>query len=472
MRSLNWKLGGALLLMVVVSIGLMAYLTNLNTAREFRQYISCINVVYAERVEQSLTLFYSKEYSWIGIQSALEASLEAEDGRLVVADSAGVVVGDSYGDWQGRDAEDLGLKGGILIDVLGKEVGEFYLIGTPVAWISRGHMGQWDKFIPPVLNMAEQDFLKRVRVSLLLAGLLAAGVAILLGLIITRQITRPIHALTAGARRIARGQLNYRVEVHSKDEIGDLATSFNEMGSVLSKNEETRRRLLADITHELRTPLTVIEGTVNGILDGVFEPDKERLNSIKDETFLLTRLINDLRDISLAESGQLKLEIAPTDMAKLVNRKLSQAERTAHAKGVQLELQAAQDMPELRVDLLRMEQVIANLITNAVRHTFAGGKVTVFLQEGTVDDGSGLDCPHMLISVADTGEGIGAEHLAKVFERFYRADSSRARSRGETGLGLAIVKQMVEAHSGRVWVLSEPDKGSTFFVALPFDSSL
>lgn len=469
MRSLNWKLGGALLLMVVVSIGLMAYLTNLSTAREFRQYTSCVNDVYTERVERSLALFYSKEHSWAGIQSALVASLEAEDGRVVVADIAGVVVGDSYGDWEGKNAEDIGLEGSIFIDVLGKDVGEFYLIGIPGVL---GPMGQWDIFIPAVLNVAEQDFLERVQSSLILAGLLAVGAAILLGLIITRQITRPLHALTAGARRIARGQLDYRVEVQTKDEIGDLATSFNEMASVLSNNEETRRRLLADITHELRTPLTVIEGTVNGILDGVFEPDKERLNSIKDETFLLTRLINDLRDISLAESGQLKLEIITTDMVKLVERKLSQAERAAHEKGVQLELQVAQDLPEIRVDLIRMEQVIANLITNAVRHTFAGGKVTVSLQGGTADDGSGLDCPHMLISVADTGEGIGAEHLGKIFERFYRADSSRAKSRGETGLGLAIVKQMVEAHSGSVWVESELDKGSTFFIALPSDSSL
>ncbi len=472
MRSLNWKLGGALLLMVIVSVGLMAYLTNLSTAREFRQYISCVNVVYAKRVEQILALFYSKEHSWVGIQSALEASMEGENGRLVVADSDGVVVGDNYRDWVGRDVEDLGLEGDVSIDVLGEEVGEFYLIGTSVVWINRGYIRQLDKFIPPVLNMAEQDFLKRVRVSLLLAGLLAAGVAILLGLIITRQITRPLHTLTVGARLIAGGQFDYRAEVHSKDEIGDLAMSFNEMASVLSKNEETRRRLLADITHELRTPLTVIEGTVNGILDGVFEPDKKQLNSIKEETFLLTRLINDLRDISLAEVGQLKLEVAPIDMVKLVERKLSQAERTAHEKGVQLKLQAAQGIPEIRVDLLRIEQVIANLITNAVRHTFAGGKVTVSLQEGTADDGSGLDCPHLLISVADTGEGIGVEHLSKVFERFYRADSSRFRSRGETGLGLAIVKQMVEAHSGRVWVESELDKGSTFFIALPFDSAL
>ncbi len=472
MRSLNWKLGGALLLMVVVSIGLMAYLTNRSTTREFRQYISCINVVYAERVEQSLALFYSEENSWDDIQSVLGTSREADSGRLIVVDNAGVVVGDNYRDWLDRDVEDIGLAGGILIEVLGEEVGEFYFMGTPGAGVSRGPMGQWNEFVPPVMNMAEQDFLNRVQGSLILAGLLAVGAAILLGLIITRQITKPIHALTAGARRISRGQLDYRVKVHSKDEIGDLAMSFNEMASVLSKNEETRRRLLADITHELRTPLTVIEGTVNGILDGVFEPDNERLNSVKDETFLLTRLIDDLRDISLAEAGQLKLEIAPTDMVKLVNRKLLQAEGAAHEKGVQLELQAAQDIPELSVDLFRMEQVIANLITNAVRHTFAGGKVAITLQEGTANNGSGLDSPHLLISVADTGEGIGAEHLGKIFERFYRADSSRARSRGETGLGLAIVKQMVEAHGGRVWVESEPDKGSTFFVALPFDSSL
>jgi len=143
-RSLNWKLGGALLLMVVVSIGLMAYMTNLSTAREFRQYISCINVVYAERIEQNLALFYSEEQSWDGIQRALEASLEAEDGRLVVADSAGVVVGDSYGDWLGMNAKDIGLNRSNLIDVMGKNVGEFYLIGPP-GYTSRSRSESMDR---------------------------------------------------------------------------------------------------------------------------------------------------------------------------------------------------------------------------------------------------------------------------------------------------------------------------------------
>ncbi len=275
MRSLNWKLGGALLLMVIISIGLMAYLTNLSTAREFRQYISRANAIYVQRVERTLALFYIKEQSWAGIQSALETSLQSEDDRLVVANNNGVVVGDSTEDWVGRDIAEYGLEGGTPISILGKRVGEFYIIGTTGTGTSGVIMGRFGQRVSPVLTIAEQDFLKRVHASLLLAGLLAAGVAVLLGLIITRQITRPVHALTAGARHIAGGQLNYRVDVNTKDEIGALASSFNDMAYSLDKNEQSRRRLLADIAHELRTPLTVIEGTVDGILDGVFKPDAE-----------------------------------------------------------------------------------------------------------------------------------------------------------------------------------------------------
>ncbi len=184
----------------------------------------------------------------------------------------------------------------------------------------------------------------------------------------------------------------------------------------------------------------------------------------------MTRLINDLRDISLAESGQLKLELASADIVKLVSRKLSQVEPLAHENEVQLELQAAQDMPELRVDFLRMEQVIANLVTNAVRHTSSGGKVKVSLDKVARGVSNRLEKPHVLISIADTGEGIEAEHLSRIFDRFYRIDSTRARGKGETGLGLAIVKQMVEAHGGKVWVESQKGKGSTFYVALPVET--
>ncbi|MFH1169664.1 MAG: ATP-binding protein, partial [Chloroflexota bacterium] len=296
------------------------------------------------------------------------------------------------------------------------------------------------------------------------AGIIAAVVALLLGLVLTRQITRPIRALVTGSGHIARGDLGYKVEVKSGDELGELAQSFNAMAHSLEKGERARQQLVADIAHELRTPLTVIEGTVNGVLDGVFAPDAEHLGTIREQTALLTRLIGELRDLSLAESGQLKLELGVTNMFELVRRKLSQAEIGAVKKGVRLGLDVAGEVPDVLVDPVRMEQVVANLLANAVRHTPAGGSVAVHL--GT-EAGGGHRPGNLVISVADTGEGIAAEHLPHVFERFYRVENSRSRSDGGAGLGLAIVKQMVQAHGGRVWAESAPGWGSTFYVAIP-----
>lgn len=315
----------------------------------------------------------------------------------------------------------------------------------------------------PLLDTAEQDFLRRVNRSLWIAGLVAAAAALLFGLALTRQITRPVKALTEGARKIASGRLGYQVTTSARGELGDLARSFNAMAAHLERSEQTRRRLTADIAHELRTPLTIIEGTVDGILDGVFAPDQNRLNSIKEQTGLLTRLIGDLRDLSLAESGQLKLELSATDLGELVRRKLAQSEVAARKKDIKLELNLAPELPRVYVDPARMEQVITNLISNALRHTPGGGTITVSLTTATVPE----EGKRLVVSVRDTGEGIAPEHLPNVFERFYRAGDSRSRSEGGAGLGLAIVKQMVRAHGGRVWVESQPGQGSTFYLSLP-----
>ncbi|MBI4295526.1 MAG: HAMP domain-containing protein [Chloroflexi bacterium] len=364
-HSLSWKLSGALLLVVVVSLGLMVYLTNATTTREFNQY-------------------------FMG-----------------------------------------GMMGGML-------------------------------------NATQQEFLNRINSSLWTAALMAAGAALLLGFVLTRQITKPVFALTAGASKIAGGELSHRVSIDSRDELGTLAQSFNEMAGSLEKAEQSRKRLIADIAHELRTPLTIIEGTINGIIDGVFTPDQEHLGSIKEQTTLLTRLIGDLRDLSLADSGQLKLELAPTDVVALARRKLTQIEPAARQKKIELKLQSHGGLPDVNVDSARMEQVLANLLTNAIRHTSEGGKITVAISKLDKD---GTHHPSLLISVADTGEGIAPEHLPYVFERFYRVESSRSRGEGGVGLGLAIVKQMVEAHGGKVWAESEAGKGATFYITLPLSQS-
>ena len=459
MRSLTWKLGGALLLIVVVSVGLMAYLTNLSTTREFQQYVSRGNMMYTQSLADSLGDLYAEEQSWNNFQETLQSLPLSTSERILVTDSSGVIIADTAREWLGKESEDVGLSNGTSITASGQTVGNLYLLTSGGMVMGRGRMGGRSHQTMPMVITAEEDFLDQVNDSLWKVGLIAAAVALVIGLILTRQITRPVRALISGARHLTKGELSYRVTVKSRDEIGELADSFNIMASSLEKGEQSRRQLTADIAHELRTPLTVIEGTVDGIIDGVFKPDTEHLRSIKEQASLLTHLISDLRDISLAESGQLELNLAPTDIVELVRRMVSNYEINALEKNVRIKLEEVTQIPEIRIDPVRMEQVISNLLTNAIRHTPSGGSITV-----TIKNGEG----GLAISVADTGEGIATEDLPHVFERFYRSGSSRARKEGGTGLGLAIVKQMVEAHGGKVWVESKMGTGSIFSILLPF----
>ncbi|MFC1893611.1 ATP-binding protein [Chloroflexota bacterium] len=459
MRSLTWKLGGALLLIVVVSVGLMAYLTNLSTTREFQQYVSRGNMMYTQSLADSLGDLYAEEQSWNNFQETLQSLPLSTSERILVTDRSGIIIADTAGEWLGKESEGVGLSNGTPITASGQMVGNLYLLTSDGMGMGRGHMsGRSSQTIPMVIT-AEEDFLDQVNDSLWKVGLIAIAAALVIGLVLTRQITRPVRALTSGARHLTKGELSYRVDVKSRDEIGELANSFNIMASSLENGEQSRRQLTADIAHELRTPLTVIEGTVDGIIDGVFKPDTEHLHSIKEQTSLLTHLISDLRDLSLAESGQLKLNLAPTDTVELVRRMVSNYEINALEKNVRLELEEATQIPEIRIDPVRMEQVISNLLTNAIRHTPSGGSITVAIS--SYEGG-------LAISVADNGEGIAPEDLPHVFERFYRSGSSRARKEGGTGLGLAIVKQMVEAHGGNVRAESEAGIGSKFSILLPF----
>jgi signal transduction histidine kinase len=465
-HSLSWKLGGALLLVVLISVGLMAYLTNINTTREFGQYLSQGNQKYVENLAEALSQIYAQEGSCSNVQSLLPDLQRSSNDRLLVANASGIIVGDTSDQWLGKTASSVGIAGGTSIYVSGKKVGEVYLITSQVAG-GRGFMGGHGGTPTQSAISAEQSFLNRVNSSLIITGIIAVAIALLVGLILTRQLTRPIKALVNGARQIAGGNLSHRVKINTKDELGSLGQSFNAMAASLDEAEQERRRIIADIAHELRTPLTVIEGTVTGIEDGVFKPDKDHLDAIKEQTSLLTRLTTDLRDLSLAESGQLKLALSPTDLAELMRRKTSQYEIRAREKGIKIDVDIPLGLPKVNIDPTRIEQVLGNLVTNSIRYTPPGGNIRVSLKEATKDTIDQLASPSLVLSVADTGEGIPQEHIPHIFERFYRVEKSRSRSEGGSGLGLAIVKQIVHAHGGKVWVESEVGKGSTFYVALP-----
>jgi signal transduction histidine kinase len=312
------------------------------------------------------------------------------------------------------------------------------------------------------VNEAALEFISNLRQTLWAIGLLGVALALLLGWLFTRQIVAPLGEVATAARRVAKGDLGQRVRVRGSNELVELSDSFNTMAETLSHDKELRQNMVADIAHELRTPLSVLQANIEAMQDGVLEASAENLASLHQETSILARLIDDLRTLSLAESGQLEFHPRATDMKKLSTRVIEGMRTQFASKNIDLALEATDSMAQVLVDPDRIEQVIRNLLSNAHRYTPEGGRVTMKL----VTDGEG-----MVASVTDTGTGIPLEDLPRVFDRFYRVDRSRTRRTGGSGLGLAIVRQLIEAQGGRVWATSQAGKGSIFFFRLPIVSS-
>ncbi|HLN12490.1 MAG TPA: ATP-binding protein [bacterium] len=304
----------------------------------------------------------------------------------------------------------------------------------------------------------ERTFQWRITLAIWGGTALAAGLGALVALWLARRIVRPVTELTRGARAIAQGRSPVPVPVAGPDEIADLGRAFNRMATQLELDEQQRRQLFAGITHELRTPLSVIQGTLEGMLDHVVDATPDRIAALHSQTLLLRRLITDLRDLSLAQAGQLELHPTTTDAAAIVTETVEAFAPSFQDRGISVRTAIPSDLPPVEADPDRLRQIVQNLVENALRYTPAGGTVQITLR---AEDGG------LRFQVADTGRGIGAADLPHIFEHFYRADPSRARASGGTGLGLAIVKSLVEAHHGRVTVESTPGAGSTFTVRLP-----
>ena len=308
-------------------------------------------------------------------------------------------------------------------------------------------------------TQVQSDFLDNLGRSLWVAGLSGVALAIFLGYLFTRQIVAPLGKVTAAARQVAQGNLEQRVDSHGSGEIAELSQSFNLMAATLSHDQQLRQNMVADIAHELRTPLSILQGNIEAMLDGVLETNTDNLGSIHQETILLARLIEDLRTLSLADSGQLKFQPENTDLRSLSLQVSSGFQTQLAAKKLSLALEAADDLPPAWLDPERTAQVMRNLLSNAIHYTPEGGSIVIRLTA----DNSGVT-----VSVIDTGSGIPPEDRPHVFDRFYRVDRSRTRSSGGSGLGLAIVKQLVEAQNGRVWLDSNEGKGSTFTFRIPY----
>jgi signal transduction histidine kinase len=314
---------------------------------------------------------------------------------------------------------------------------------------SRGSLGRMS---------ATLGFIQSMLGWLLLAGSVAALIALVIARWLARGMTQPLRDMAAAARRMEVGDYTGRVHTRSRDEVGQLAAAFNRMSAELEVLERSRRDLVANVSHELKTPITAIRAHLENLADGVERPDRDTLQVMLGQTERLGRLVDQLLDLSRLESGEVPLQLEPMSIATVTDRVLSEFSVGRSVDDVTLQADVADDL-FVEADAERIHQVLFNLVDNAVRFTPPGGEVTIAARR---------DGDRVRVQVMDTGVGVGPEHLPRLFERFYRADASRSRDDGSgTGIGLAIARSIVEGHGGRITAESEPNNGTTLTFDLP-----
>lgn len=454
MRSLALKLTLAFLAVGLAGIALVALLAGRVTAQEFGQFVATEN---QQALAAQLAAYYRTNGSWAGVESLLHGEMMGGGGMMgggpgmlgaggfILVDASGRVVA-AAGNAAGLEVDSADLSLGVPIVVGGQRVGTL---------LSRhGASGMMEQMMTP----AADEFLSRVNRTLWLGALGAAVVALLLGILLARTLTRPLHELTAATQAVAAGDLGRQVQVRSRDELGTLAASFNRMSADLSRARDARRQMTADIAHELRTPLSVILGHAEALEDGVLPAAPETFHLIHDEAQRLNRLVDDLRTLSLAEAGELALVRRAAAPGELLERAAAAFGPRARQKDVALETEIAPGLPAVSADPDRLAQVLGNLLDNALRYTPEGGRIT--LVAAPAPGG-------VRLTVRDTGPGVAPEDLPHVFDRFYRGDKARGHAEGGSGLGLAIAKSLVEAHGGRITASGERGRGTEFVIDLP-----
>lgn len=446
-HTLWFRLTAAFLLVAIAGVITVSVLANRAAAEGFRHYLTQDVAEQWSGLQYELAAYYEDHGGWENVQSVLTAVRPGQGSggiSLAVADVSGQIVA-VVGGQQNRIVSVENAAAILPIEGNGRQVGTLLIRAA-------GSNG----------GRAGEQFLLEVDHAIWLGGMIAVLLALFLGGYLAQRMTRPLHQLTQATRQVAAGELTQQVHINSKGELGELATGFNQMSAALAASEQQRQQMLADIAHELRTPLSITRGHLEAMLDGVFEMTPDNLALIHEETLLLGRLVDDLRTLSLAEAGQLSLDFAVVNLAELTAQAVAAFEPLAEAEKVNLVARIPAKMVNIMADSNRIRQLFGNLISNALRHVIQSEKETmaiiVTLQK---------KAQVVQVSITDNGSGLSSEAQAHVFDRFWRADSSRTRDKGGSGLGLAISRAIVESHNGRIWVESIPGKGATFTFELP-----
>lgn len=438
-------------LIVFVSVVLVAVIARRGAVNEVRTFMFRGGMYGLSDLATRLENYYHSNESWVNVQSVIDLSQGGMGGmggmmdqRLLVTDASGTVVADSQGNALGRKLDQSILAASIPLNVNGKTVG--YLGATGGMGMNAGN---------------EQLVLMRLNRGVLIAGLLAGGLGLVLALVLAYTLLRPVRELTFAAQKLAEGDLKQRVAIHGEDELATLGHTFNQMADSLQQAEESRRAMTADIAHELRTPLAVQRANLEALQDGVYPLTVENLAPVIEQNHMLTHLVEDLRTLALTDAGQIELERTPTDLTSLAERIVEHFQPQAATQQVRLTYSPpATALPLLPLDPIRLEQMLTNLLSNALRYTPPGGQIDVALTA----------MPKVArLTVHDSGPGIPEDALPFIFERFYRADKSRSRTEGGSGLGLAIARNLARAHGGDLTATNHASGGALFTLTLPFD---
>jgi two-component system OmpR family sensor kinase len=430
---------GLLLFTTLVAVVFFTFRT---AGREMRGALSQSGMMPNTLLARELAAYYSGHHSWEGAESVLASPgpmaamrnthwLLVDDRGIVVADSAGGAIGGLY----------IASPANIAIPIRAGDqtVGQLVAQEEPPAG-------------------PEAPLLLAVNRALLLAAVTAGAVGLAIALLLSQSLTSPLRQLTGVAQRFARGERSLQLPNAARDEVGDLTRSFQGMMTEIQRQEKLRKEMTADIAHELRTPLSVIQANLDALADGVYPLTRQNLAPIRESAELLDRLVEDLRTLELADAGQLTLEKSEVDVPRLLRRVAAHFSPRAKSQSLKIQPAAEQNLPVLRADPQRLEQILGNLVDNALRHTPSGGTIRL----NAKSEGG-----KMVIAVEDSGPGIPADQLDRIFERFYRLDPSRARSEGGTGLGLAIARKLAEAHGGSLRAENRSEGGARFTLRLP-----
>ena len=444
-------------IVVLISVLSVVVLLRGSAANEVRAFMLHGAVVESEQLVSDIAEYYQQTGTLIGAADALNLPNRGQargrgnlgvgmgiNQNLILADQNGDILYSSTPIDDVASLSALQLRNAFPIQQDGKNVGYILIEG------SSNYSSNDEAFL-----------LNRINQAALIAGVIAIAISLLVALFLAYRLLLPVRDLTNGSEQLAAGDLSYRVPIRGNDELATLGKTFNLMADSLQNAEENRQVMTADIAHELRNPLAVQRATLEALQDGIYEPTPDRLGLILEQNQMLTRLVNDLSTLALADAGRLELDKVPTDIYDLLQRvegKFS-VQAAEHGQGITIsnDIQGATSLV-INIDPIRVEQIINNLISNALRYSPENGQIQLRLS--TIK-------AQVIIDVIDQGPGIPDNALPHIFERFYRADKSRSRQEGGTGLGLAIARQLAEAHGGSLNAVNLPAGGSKLTLSLP-----